>query len=1177
VLIVDDSPEDRVVLRQLLSRGNQRFEIRELATATAVLEAVRAGTDDAPDCILLDCHLPDADAPALLAALGGPDSLCCPVVVITGDCGADSGPALMRLGAQDFIGKEWMNAGSLARTVENAIERFALIRERSEQETRLRAFFDASDDAVGLFGEHGFLECNPATLKMFGCASPEELIGRDLIDISPRDQPDGRDSRALAQEHIAAAHCTGTHRFEWRLLRLDGTPFTADVVLTSVQVAGRRVLHACLRDITAQKAAEAEIRRLNAELTARVAASTAELEATIDQKNRAEGLIRRLAAIIEASGDLIATSTPAGEVDYMNRAGRTLLGIGAAESLFQTRIEHYHPAWAYRRVIDEGLPIALAEGHWLGDNAMLRRDGSEVPVSQLIIGHRDSATGEVEFISTICRDLSERFEAERALRRLQEEQALILDHMPAFILFKDTKNRVLRANAVAARDLGLRKDQIEGRSMTELLPEDADHFYRNDLAVISSGQPIFGIEESYQSPSGVGWTRTDLVPLTDDAGQVTRILVMAADVTERKQAEAALERIRDQLAEGQRIAHLGSWEYIAATQTTIWSDEQKRIFGLNPAEPSPDYAALLRHHIHPDDAPELDRRFQAVLANRIPFENENRIVLPDGTIRWIYNKAQPYFDETGHLLRYVGVALDITARKQAEESVRASEERYRRLHESLRDGFVEVDMTGRIIDSNKQYRRMLGYTAAELSELTYKDLTPERWHSFEEAIVRERIIPHGYSEVYEKEYRRRDGTVFPVELRTVLLRDAAGNPSGMWAIVRDITERKRAEEALQEADRRKDEFLATLAHELRNPLAPIRNGLTLLRQAGGDGASAESVRAMMERQVDHLVQLVDDLLEVSRITRDKIELRKARIVLSDVLGQALETSQPLIQAGAHRVTVTLPEEPLRLEADPSRLVQIFSNLLNNAAKYTDAGGQISITVERQGSEVAVSVRDTGIGIPAEMLPKVFDLFAQVDRTLGRAQGGLGIGLALVRRLVEMHGGRVDVHSDGAGQGSEFLVRLPLAAETTVEIESSTGSRSASAGILAGRLLVVDDSRDAADTLVLLLQSSGAKVEVAYDGPTALKAIAEFQPFAVLLDLGMPGMDGYEVAHRIRELPGGPEITLIALTGWGQDEDRRRTREAGFDHHLVKPVNFRHLQTLLRSLGRVGQPAKLRTP
>jgi signal transduction histidine kinase len=378
--------------------------------------------------------------------------------------------------------------------------------------------------------------------------------------------------------------------------------------------------------------------------------------------------------------------------------------------------------------------------------------------------------------------------------------------------------------------------------------------------------------------------------------------------------------------------------------------------------------------------------------------------------------------------------------------------------------------------------------------------------------------------------------------------------------------RRETAEALQEADRRKDEFLATLAHELRNPLAPLRNSLHVLKLTKGRDPEPDKIHEMMSRQVSHMVRLVDDLMEVSRITRGKVEIRREPVTLAEIVRSAVETSRPLIEAAGHQLFITLPDEPLILQADAVRLAQVVTNLLNNAAKYTERDGRISLTAHREEAGVVISVRDNGIGLPPEMLPRVFDLFQQVEQGYSRSQGGLGIGLTLARSLVEMHGGSIEARSDGVGRGSEFVIRLPLSA---VELEGHHRIRRDDGEVVVGphRVLVVDDNRDAADSLSLLLRNLGAEVLTARDGPTALEAFGRFRPTVMVLDIGMPGMDGYELARRARQHPEGSAVTLIALTGWGQANDHRRSMEAGIDHHLIKPLDLAALEEVLASVAR----------
>ena len=387
--------------------------------------------------------------------------------------------------------------------------------------------------------------------------------------------------------------------------------------------------------------------------------------------------------------------------------------------------------------------------------------------------------------------------------------------------------------------------------------------------------------------------------------------------------------------------------------------------------------------------------------------------------------------------------------------------------------------------------------------------------------------------------------------------------SAFRARARQFQARTHLEER-EAADERKNRFLATLAHELRNPLAPIRNSLSVLRLTAS-GTPAVPAYEVMDRQVNHMVRLIDDLMDVSRITRGKIDLRKVSVDLAEVIAAAVETSRPLIDAANHTLEVALPAEALGLEADPVRLAQVFSNLLNNAAKYTDPGGRIRIAARREQDSAVVTVSDTGVGIAAESLSRVFDMFAQADARDRRSQSGLGIGLALARSLVEMHDGSIAATSEGEGKGSTFVVRLPLGGRA--EVAGAVAVPAAPRMKNMPRILIVDDNRDAANTLGALLQLIGADARVVYDGATALEALVEFRPSVVLLDLGMPGMDGYEVARRIRAQPQTRDTALIALTGWGEASDRQRSRQAGFQHHLVKPVDANAMQAVLASLPR----------
>lgn len=504
-------------------------------------------------------------------------------------------------------------------------------------------------------------------------------------------------------------------------------------------------------------------------------------------------------------------------------------------------------------------------------------------------------------------------------------------------------------------------------------------------------------------------------------------------------------------------------------------------------------------------------------------------------------------------------------KRRIEEELRLVEQRYRQLFEDAPDGIFIADERGLLQEANRSGCQMLGYTELELIGKPVADfMRSDDQNRLEQ--VRAELADAGAVHTGEWELLRRDGAPLPVEVKVRTLTDGRAQ-----AFVRDIRERKQTETALRDADRRKDEFLAMLAHELRNPLAPIRNALHVLKLQGPHDPTIDQTAKIMTRQVDHMVRLVDDLLDVSRITRGKITLRRESIVLNDVAARAIEAARPLIDARRHALDVELPTDELCLRADGNRLAQVITNLLINAAKFTPENGNLKLSIRRSVDEAIITVSDDGVGIAPDALRSIFDLFVQADATLDRAQGGLGIGLTLVRSIVEMHGGRVEVQSAGVGLGSTFTVTLP--ADRRQSTPSSNGAPPvASLGTNALRrrlrVLIVDDNHDSAATLAAVLRLWGCDVVSAYDGVEALRLAGERKPHLILLDLGLPGMNGFEVIRQIRKSDEFADICVAAVTGYGAEEDRRRTAETGFQHHLVKPVDTRDLQDVL--LGLVGR-------
>jgi PAS domain S-box-containing protein len=545
---------------------------------------------------------------------------------------------------------------------------------------------------------------------------------------------------------------------------------------------------------------------------------------------------------------------------------------------------------------------------------------------------------------------------------------------------------------------------------------------------------------------------------------------------------------------------------------------------------------------------------------------------PDGASHYSIVSKFPIPGPDGAAALVGGMAIDITEEMRTRAVLEESKERFRATFEQAAVGIAHVGPDGRWLRVNRKLCEIVGYCPDELLALTFQDIThPD---DLEADLAQVRRLLAGEIETYsmEKRYFRKDRSLVWINLTVSLVRTPQGQPKYFISVVEDITEQKavrdalrESEERLREANRRKDEFLAMLGHELRNPLAPIRNAAHVLRLLSPADPNLRKARDIIERQVEHMTRLVDDLLDVSRITRGIVTLRKVRVELASVVCQAVETSRHLIEARGHNLTVELAERPVWLDGDATRLAQVFSNLLNNASKYTPDGGHIRLTIEVGPGEAVVRVRDNGVGIAADLLPRLFDLFAQGDRSLARSEGGLGIGLSMVKSLVEMHGGSVLARSDGPGLGSEFIVRLPTLPASLADAAADVVSWDSELASPPRRVLVVDDNVDVAASFSMYLRSGGHDVRIAHNGPAALEAAKEFQPEVVLLDIGLPKMDGYEVARRLREQSEGKNSLLVAVTGYGQEEDRRQAEEAGFDAHLVKPADLTALRRLLTDL------------
>jgi PAS domain S-box-containing protein len=642
----------------------------------------------------------------------------------------------------------------------------------------------------------------------------------------------------------------------------------------------------------------------------------------------------------------------------------------------------------------------------------------------------------------------------------------------------------------------------------------------------------------------------------------------------------ALRRARRKADEGQellRITLASIGDGVIATDTagrvTYLNGAAEALTGWSPREvagrPLEEVFRIVHEHTRePVDNPALRALREGVV---VALANHTLLIRKDGSELPIDDSGAPIRDEQGRVTGCVLVFRDVSERRQREKE-RADQLRDARLLaaivESSNDAIVSKSPEGIIQSWNAAAERLFGYTAEQAVGHPIMLIVPPELAD-EEAQIMANLRAGRRIDHFETVRTRSDGRPVYVSLTISPIFDEQGRWLGASKIARDITERKDAEKRirdllaeLREADRRKDEFLATLAHELRGPLAPVRNSLEIAKRAAGDPGLVQQALGTIDRQTAQMERLIDDLLDVSRIAHGRLELRRQRVALGTVISQALEACRPLAERLAHQLNVELPAEPLQLDADPSRLVQVFTNLLTNACRYTEPGGRISLRATRQDHQALISVNDTGMGIAADMLDRIFDTFVQVDQGHERSRAGLGIGLTLVKQVVELHGGRVEAHSAGPGQGSEFRVYLPLAREAAAAaLPAPPAARTAS----GHRILVVDDNRDSATSLAMLLDMAGQETRIAHDGLEALEVGAQFRPDVVLLDLGLPGMSGFDAGRLMRKQPWGANLVLIAVTGWAQAEDRRKSREAGFDHHVVKPVDYDALLALVASL------------
>jgi PAS domain S-box-containing protein len=918
-----------------------------------------------------------------------------------------------------------------------------------------------------------------------------------------------------------------------------------------------------------------------------------------------------LQVTLRSIGDAVLATDTAGRVVFMNPVAEALTGWTEAEARGKplpeifvivdegTRLTAEDPA---ARALREGRPVGLAN-----HTILISRSGVEHPIDDSAAPIRGEG-GEVLGVVLVFRDIAERKRAAQS----QSALAAIVESSGDAIIGKTLDGRITSWNHGAERLYGYQAAEVLGKPVALLIPPGEPDLYQATVTRLKLGGPTEQYETTRVRKDGERIEVSVTVsPIQAGAGTLVGASIIARDVTDRKRAERALRDSQERLRLALSGGSMGTWtRELDASNRVEWSPELEAIYGLEPGEFSGSEEEFFQF-IHPEDRERVGRAVLEAIEKRSDYEVEFRFSPKGGGLHWMIGRGRAIYDAEGRPVRIGGVGVDITARKLAEQALRFLADASTALS-ALGDPKVTLGEVARqavgffadaclvdLVSENGPIERIVSVHSDPAKEALLERIQERFPLSWEDPSGSVRVLGSGRSRIIPDvslaQMRRlaRDPEhlkmIRELNPRSVICVPMVTRERVVGALSFGITESsrrfsaaevamaedlaRRAATALEnarlygearEADRRQDEFLAMLSHELRNPLAPIRNALQLLGLRRGDPEVLDRAHAMMERQVDQLVRLVDDLLDVSRITQGKIRLQKERLELAPVVAHAVESCQSLIEARGHRIRVSLPEAPIVLDADPARLEQVLTNLLNNAAKYTEEGGSIELVAQVEAESVVLRIRDTGIGIAPEILPRVFDLFAQATPTLARSQGGLGIGLTLVRRLVEMHGGRVEAHSEGVGRGSEFVVFLPLGTESPV-VEAAVPSAAGSApGRRPRRVLVVDDNADSAESLILLTGMWGHETRLAHDGPGAVALASEFKPEIVLLDIGLPGMTGYDVARHLRAIPGLEGAFLVAMTGYGQEEDRRRSTAAGIDLHLVKPVDPAMLRKLLEA-------------
>jgi PAS domain S-box-containing protein len=1041
-----------------------------------------------------------------------------------------------------------------------------------ESEGRLRAIIDNSPSAIFVKDPAGrYLLANKAC-EAYSREPVGRVVGKTAHDYFPRELADhlGADDRKVLE--------TGEPLRYESVMPAQGGTLTALTVKFPLRDAGGRPYAVCgiATDITELKRATEALRASE----------------------------ERFARFMQHLPGLAWVKDEQGRYVYANDAALNAFGKTRAEVCGKTDEEVFPPATAAqfrendRKALASVAGVRVVETLEQADGVLHHSVVSKFPIP--------GPEGAAALVGGMAIDITEEVRTRAVLEESEERLRTLSNNLPHGAIYQGVIDRQGRRRCTY---ISSGVERLFGVTPAEVLAdatvlynliheEDQARVAAQDEAASRTLAPLDCEFRSRTRSGSLIWVHTRSASRRLANGETVWEGIIL-DVTARKRAEEESRLSRDRLDLVVNSVDVGLWYCDLPFDKLIWNAKVKEHFGL--AADADVTIGTFYERLHPDDRGRTRQAIERSIRDRTPYDIEYRTVGLGGRERWVRAIGRTFYAPSGQPVKFDGITVDVTERVRAERTIGSLLRISERLNSSLDvDALLDalVQEAIRLVDAEsgvaglhtaegmvcKRYFQKgaalpLDYRWPPMHGLPGWLIVHKVPYLTNDALADTQIVHElcvrfgvrsalstpilnasgevlGFFEVHNK--RAAEG--FGPTDREMLL---AVSQTAAIAIQNALAYRglQLAEESLKDADRRKDDFLATLAHELRNPLAPLRNGLQVMKLAAGNAGAVEQARSMMERQMAVMVRLIDDLLDVSRITRGKLELRKERVELASVVQSAVEGSRPLIEASGHRLTIALPE-PIPLDADPTRLAQVFSNLLTNAAKYTDRGGQITLTAKRDGGGVVVSVRDTGIGIAPEHLPRLFEMFSQVTTALERSQGGLGIGLSLVKGLVEMHGGTVEARSEGLGKGSEFIVQLPVAGGRSAPESPQAGGGDRAKARGSRRILVADDNRDAAESLAMMLRLAGHEVHAAHDGRDAVEAAAWFRPDVALLDIGMPKLNGFEVARRVREQPWGRNVVLVAITGWGQEEDKRRATEAGFDCHLTKPVEPAALEKLL---------------